>query len=153
MSMPRLAAALFFLHGCVAAPFDGPGFDDGVELEGPFLAAITHTRIAQGEQAAFAAHLDAIKDQQDRHEGFIGRSLRIRLTSRTRWTLTIWQDEDSMMRFVTSGAHLDAMVESSAVIDGVRSAIWTVDDDDDFPPKWTDAMDRLDSQSPDIPWE
>ena len=153
MRFLQLSLFLIALNGCIAAPFEGPGFEDGAVLEGPFLAAITHTRIARGETSAFSDHLKAIKLQQDSHEGFIGRSLRTRLTSRTRWTLTLWQDEDSMMRFVTEGAHLEAIAESATVIDGVRSAIWTIEDDEEFPPSWTDAMDRLEHQSPEVPWQ
>ncbi len=153
MRFSFLPALLLTLCGCIAAPFDGPAFEDNATLEGPFLAAITHTRVAKGEVDAFGDHLDAIKEQQDQHEGFMGRSLRLRVGSRTRWTLTLWQDEDSMMRFVTEGAHLEAMGRSATVIDGVRSAVWVIEDDDAFPPSWNDALDELDKQSPDIPWE
>ncbi len=153
--MRELLCLAFFaiFSGCIAAPFEGPGFDDGAILEGPFMVAVTHTRVAKGQVPAFSDHLDAIKTQQDDHDGFVGRSLRIRLTSRTRWTITIWEDEDSMFRFVTEGAHLEAMLDSSTVIDGVRSAVWTVEDDDAFPPSWNEALTELDLQSPEIPWE
>ena len=148
----RHSLLLTLLTGCLSSSFEGPAFEDGAELQGPFLAAVTHTKVARGEHSAFGDHVLAIEEQQDHHEGFLGRSLRIKAATRTRWTLTLWQDEESMMRFVTEGAHLEAMAVSGEVIDGVRSAVWTIADDEEFPPTWSDALDVLDEQSPDIPW-
>jgi len=151
--MRILSSLLLFgsLAGCIAAPFEGPGFEDGAVLEGPFIVAATHTKILDGGR--FRDHLDAIKRQQDNHDGFVGRSLRTQLPSQTRWTMSIFDSEESMLLFVTEGAHLQAMLDSRETIEGVRSAVWTVENDDEFPPSWSRALDELDRQSPEIPWE
>jgi len=153
MRFSLLFALLTLLTACsVTSPFEGPGFDSEFEPEGTVLAAITHTRIALGATPAFSRHLEAIKLQQDEHEGFIGRSLGNDVPTSIRWTLTLWENEESMMRFVTEGAHLDAMLDSARVIDGVRSAIFTTEVDDEFPPTWERAIAHLEEQSPELPW-
>lgn len=152
---PLITLALFALTtACtVAQPFDGPGVDDAMARRAPLIAAITHTRIAEGGEELFEEQLDAIVEQQDDHEGFVGRSLRTEVPGRIRWTLTVWDDEESMMRFVTEGAHLDAMLNWRGAIDGVRSAVWMIHPDDHFPPTWDEALERLEEQAPRIPWE
>ncbi|MCO4772071.1 MAG: DUF3291 domain-containing protein [Deltaproteobacteria bacterium] len=150
-----LFVVLTLLTGCsVTSPYEGPGFDGDVEPEGTVVAAITHTRIAAGGTTSFSDHLDAIKRQQDVHEGFIGRSLGNDVPTPIRWTLTLWESEESMLRFVTEGAHFDAMLDSSHVIDGVRSAIFTIEaDSEEFPPSWERAIEHLEEQSPELPWK
>jgi heme-degrading monooxygenase HmoA len=119
--------------------------------DGPFLVVATHTRVAKGERRAFGDHVDAIKTQLDGQPGFIGQSLRANMPGRERWTMTVWEDEASMLAFVVSDAHLAAMGQSTTVIDGVYSAAWWVDAEE-LPVSWSDAVEKLNEAAPDEPW-
>lgn len=155
MKVPTILTSLF-LGACAAgSPLSGPGYntDEGVliDSEGPYLMVATHTRIAEGERARFGEHVDAIKLQQDEHPGFMARALRAEAPGRERWTLTMWEDEESVMEFTFSGAHLDAMLDSNSTIDGVYSAGWWVESDE-LPVRWSDVLDELDAEAPEEPW-
>lgn len=151
----RLVALSALAAGCtVASPMTGPGWDGDALLtdaEGPFVAVATHTRIAKGEGAAFDDHVDAITAQLDGQEGFVARSLRAKLPGRERWTLTVWEDEESLAAFVVGGAHADAMGDSATVIEGLYSVSWTVEPDA-MPIEWGDVLDRLAAVEPDPAW-
>jgi heme-degrading monooxygenase HmoA len=144
------------LGACAAgSPLEGPGYniDDGVlrDAAGPYLMVATHTRIAKGERQRFGEHVDAIKLQQDENPGFMARALRAEVPGRERWTLTMWEDEESVMDFTFSGAHLDAMTDPESTIDGVYSAGWWVEADE-LPVEWSDALDELAAEAPEEPW-
>ena len=142
----RTLPVFFLLSACsLAAPLDGPQLDDrgaAVSTEGPVLAVVTHARIASGAGKRFDEHVQAISDQLEQQPGFIGSSLRAKLGTRERWTLTVWEDEVSMMEFVVSGAHLAALSETGEVIDGVRPAHWELDANE-LPIDWSTALDHL----------
>jgi len=144
------------LGGCAAgSSLEGPGYntDDGVliDAEGPYLVVATYTRITKGEKRRFGDHLDAIKQQQDEHPGFMARALRAEVPGRERWTLTMWEDEESLMDFTFTGAHLDAMLDTTTTIDGLYSAGWWVEADQ-LPVEWPEALDELAAETPEDPW-
>ena len=129
----------------VSSGFSGPGYDGALttDAEGPFVAVVTHTRPAKGERKAFGDHVDGIMDQLDTQPGYIGGALRARVMGSERWTLTVWEDEESMHAFVLEGAHRQALETSGTVIDGVRSAMWTLSSEE-VPPSWDEALSHLD---------
>lgn len=148
----RAFAALtpILFAGCaISAPFSGPGWDGELltEAEGPFIAAVTHTRAAKGAGRDFDRHVDAVLDQMEGQPGFIGGSLRGRILGREAWTMTVWEDEASLGAFVGSGAHLEAMVDASTVIEGVWSATYPVTREE-MPPSWSRALDELEKVEP-----
>jgi heme-degrading monooxygenase HmoA len=137
----------------LSTPFSGPGFDEGLvtDAPGPFVAVATHTRASRGMGGAFDDHVSAVTDQLATQPGFVGGSLRGRLLGREAWTLTVWEDEESLADFVSSGAHLEAMNDAPDVIDGVYYASWSVARDE-MPPSWDDALDHLADAEPDHLW-
>ncbi len=151
----RVLPLVLLSAGAAGSPLKGPGYDpdEGVltDAEGPFLMIATHTRIAKGERSRFNDHVDAITRQQDRHEGFMARALRREALGRERWTMTMWEDEASAFDFTFSGAHLAAMQDADASIDGVYSASWWVEEDE-LPVVWPEVLDELDAVAPDAPW-
>jgi heme-degrading monooxygenase HmoA len=137
-----------------ASPFQGPGFDGELitDAPGPFQAVATHTRAKSGSVGAFGDAVAAVEEQLDTQPGFIGSSLRARMPGRERWTLTVWEDEESLLAFVTSGAHLEAMVDQAELIDGVYSARWVVEPGE-LPLDWSDVLHQLEQVAPADPWE
>ena len=78
----------------------------------------------------------------------VGYSLRGRVPGRERWTVSVWESEEDLLAFVTTGAHADAMAEAGTVIDGVWSATYLVEAAD-LPPAWDTALDHLAEVEPD----
>lgn len=151
MSVRSLAAlAPILLAGCaISQPFSGPGWDGELitDAEGPFVTAVTHTRAAKGAGKEFDRHVDAVLDQMEEQPGFIGGSLRGRIIGREAWTMTVWEDEASLGAFVGGGAHLEAMVDASSVVDGVWSVTYSVTREE-MPPSWSHALDELEKVEP-----
>ncbi|WP_347303870.1 DUF3291 domain-containing protein [Croceibacterium sp. TMG7-5b_MA50] len=86
--------------------------------------------------------LDTLRTlRQTRHAaGFIGGSL---LDDRklTFWTMTLWHDQASMKRYMTSGAHLKAMPKLLGWCDEASVVHWT--QADGIAPDWREADRRM----------
>lgn len=126
-------------------PLEGPGYTEagGFLIDADTLVvAVTYADIASGQRGAFDDHVDAITAQADASPGFVARSLRGKVPGREVWTLTVWEDEDSLLGFATSGAHLEAMSAYVELTDAAYSQTWTIDADE-MPVDWDDALARL----------
>ena len=139
--------------GCeLAQPFEGPGFSLGegltTDAPGPFLAATTHLTLKEGAevQQRFDALMSAISEELPETPGFVGVSL-AQGTEGYR-TLTVWEDEAAMLGWVTSPAHIDAMVATPDIINEGRTTHWTMTRDELLagPPSWDDAKARVAAQ-------
>ena len=60
---------------------------------------------------------------------------------RTFWTMTLWDNADSMRAFMTSGAHMQAMPKLLHWCDQASVAHWQTDED--TLPSWEDAAQRM----------
>jgi len=129
----------------MSGPFEGPGWDGELTTahEGPFLAVVTWARQARGEQKAFGAYVDTVSDQLDEAEGLVGYALRGELPGREVWTVTVWESEEAMRDFVTSGAHLIAMGAADQVVEEFDSAHLEVTAEE-LPLDWDVLLDALD---------
>ena len=150
--MTRCTLLFLTITACGPAerPFEGPGFDaeSGVTTtaEGPFFAVVTHAGVAKGQVKDFEAHVAAIMTQLDEGQsGYVGSSLRGQ--GLDRWTLTVWEDEESLGAFAFGEVHLAAMAETGTLTDVSRSTSWTIQPDA-MPPSWDDALDKLDADRP-----
>lgn len=126
--------------------FIGPGFEEGTYISkyaGPFLVAVTHARSASGQSAAFGDHVEAIEQQIATSDGLIGYSLRGDIPGRDNWTLSIWESEEDMVEFMTTGAHLAAMGDAGTVLEEGHFEWWEEADPAAMPPVWSEALDRL----------
>lgn len=153
MTLFRALPVLLLAAACTpSSPLKGPGLnDDGslrIDADGPFLVVVTHTKIAKGERKAFNEHVEAVDEQLDAQSGFVARSLRAEMFGRERWTMTVWTDELSMLDFVTSGAHVQAMQDTATVLDGLHTASFEVSKAE-MPPTWDQALAELDIVEPD----
>jgi quinol monooxygenase YgiN len=137
--MILLALAACNLH----TPFDGPGMADGAlatDHEGPFVVAVTYARSAPGEGRRFGDHVTAIEEQLADADGLVGYSLRGDLVGRDNWTLSVWESEDALLAFLTTGAHLAALGEAGTVLQDSRFASWDEPDRAALPPTWDQAL-------------
>ena len=55
------------------------------------------------------------------------------------WTLTAWQDKESMMRFRNNGTHMEAMKKSRELSSDMKSLNW----EGEKLPGWREAAHRL----------
>jgi hypothetical protein len=78
--------------------------------------------------------------QTRRAEGFLSGSL---LADRkfTFWTMTLWSDQASMKRYMTSGSHLKAMPKLLGWCDEASVVHWT--QEDGTAPDWQEADRRM----------
>jgi heme-degrading monooxygenase HmoA len=88
----------------------------------------------------FAMHTFRSIKQVQRSPGFKGGSL---LTDRrwTFWTMTVWDSQESMRRFMTNGSHRGAMPHLLDWCDEASVVHW--DQPEDALPTWDEAYRRL----------
>ena len=141
--------ALTFALACTPAePLEGPGYNetDGLLIDAEELVvAITYADVAAGQKRAFNDHVEAVVEQTEESPGFVARSLRGEIPGREVWTLTVWEDEESLLAFATSGAHLEAMSEYAALTEVAESRTWTIDASE-MPVDWDDALLHLEEE-------
>ena len=71
-------------------------------------------------------------------------ALTLREANHTFWTCTVWQGEDAMRTFMTSGAHRNAMPHLLEWCDEASVAHWHQDNPE--PPAWSEVYRRLQSE-------
>lgn len=126
------------LYGCeepelaVLRPLAGPGYDPQTGLVGePQDSYVMHTTQIMlrpdGEAQGYFFELnDAVSQQLETTAGLVGYSLAIEPTCGFLRTMGVWESEEAMYGFVTSGAHLEAMSHSTEVAITGRVAHATV---------------------------
>ena len=92
----------------------------------------------------FFGHVRAIQGQLQRAEGLVGYSLRAKPFKRDYWTLSVWNHEASLMRFVRNLPHRDVMRSLSVDMGSTQFVRWRLSGSD-TPPRWEDALRRLDA--------
>jgi hypothetical protein len=89
---------------------------------------------------AFAIHTSRSLSQVKKAPGFLDGSL-LPEKGWIFWTMTAWDSEESMRRFMTSGAHKKAMPRLLDWCDEASVAHWT--QPDAALPTWKDAAERM----------
>ena len=88
-----------------------------------------------------------IQQQLRSTPGVIGYSLRARILSRNFWTLSVWQDQNTLMDFVAQIPHGDAMKAMIPHMGSSKFAQWKVTGSS-LPLRWDKAMQRLQPGAP-----
>ncbi|MEM7151270.1 MAG: hypothetical protein AAF799_00435 [Myxococcota bacterium] len=141
------------LYGCedpdftVFQPLTGPGIDPetGMLLEPIHDSYLLHTTqiMARPEaMAEFFAANESVLAQLGQTEGLVGFSIAIEPNCGFARTLGIWEDERSMLLFIGTGAHLDAMTEVADLAVTARSTTWTANGAD-MPLTWAVALEAI----------
>ncbi len=101
-------------------PFTGPGVVDGAIPPGRYVIAATYLQGKPTQQAMslFQSLVDPISRSLPTTEGLIGARFGNSNTCLTARTLSVWKDEASMYRFVTSASHATAMGKTSELSRG-----------------------------------
>lgn len=102
------------------AGFTGPGVVDGGIPAGHYVIAATYLQGKPTQQAMslFQSLVDPITRELPTTDGLIGARFGNSSTCLTARTLTVWRDEASMYRFVTSAPHAAAMGKTSELSRG-----------------------------------
>ena len=88
-----------------------------------------------------------IQQQLRSTPGVIGYSLRARILSRNFWTLSVWQDQITLMDFVAKIPHGEAMKAMFPHMGSSKFTQWKVAGSS-LPLRWDEAMQRLQPGAP-----
>ena len=91
----------------------------------------------------FLRHAIPSFNQSTQAEGNLATTTR-RTSGNAFWTLTVWENEASMRRYMTSGAHRKAMPKLAEWCDEASTAHWHQDSSD--LPSWEEAEQRMMAQ-------
>ena len=106
-----LATLAVNLGGCaISTPFNWPGLKDSTITPGrEAVVSITHVIVKPGQTSAFFRETMAVHDGMGKTPGMIGYSVRREIFGTQGWTVSVWQDEESLRRFVFTPQHMQAM--------------------------------------------
>ncbi|MEM8955389.1 MAG: antibiotic biosynthesis monooxygenase family protein [Verrucomicrobiota bacterium] len=116
--------------GHIGYSFRGPGYDPDRGLlyrpDGPIIVAVTVGEIERGERRAFFKRLHEVRGAMLRQRGLIGYGLRKEILGDRVWTLSAWEDRESLNQFVRSEAHQRAIDRGGIPAGTVHSVIFEV---------------------------
>jgi len=113
-----------------------------VEPEAEYPVLLTYLPMRRlSRLPGFLGYVRRIQKQLDRTEGLVGYSLLARPLRSNYWTLSVWQDEEALRRFVREPPHRNAMQELPRYLSGFRTTRWTATGRT-LPPTWKDALAR-----------
>jgi len=78
-------------------------------------------------------------------EGLVGYSLDANVANRKFWTLSVWEDEESLMRFVGRNPHARVMTDLLLHMGQTEFIHWKVSGSS-VPPDWEEAKGRMSEQ-------
>lgn len=119
--------SLSCLTSCkIATPFRGPGYDSEAAQSKDQVVIVALTHVVLGTDSAlnqkFWDFVFAIEKDLPTTNGALGHSVRKKLFSDEGWTMSVWSDEESLLKFVNSGLHKRAVEEAGSAIKSVRYA-------------------------------
>jgi heme-degrading monooxygenase HmoA len=142
---PHLAAALaLLLGGCtIATPFREAS-PAGPEAGGEVIVALTEATLGPDRAArtAFWDGVRAVEQSLPDQRGLVGYALRRELLGSRAWTMTVWESEEDLARFVRSQAHGAAIRTGAPALAGQRFASVTRPRAAG-PMPWAEALDVL----------
>lgn len=146
--MPRLAATLSLvalLGGCAfATPYRPAAQAPDAEPGETAVIALTEATLGpdRAARAAFWDGVRAVERDLPNQPGLLGHSLRRELLGNKAWTMTVWESQAALDRFVASPAHRAAMRAGNPAVAGQRFA--TVSRPRTAGPlPWAEALDVL----------
>jgi quinol monooxygenase YgiN len=115
-----ISALLALLAGCsVSTPFrwlDETPAGLAATPDAQVIVAVTHATIDASRRKIFDQGAQRVIDSLLTQPGLIGYSVRRQLFGNEVWTATVWTDEASLLQFVQSPAHLQAVREGNIAI-------------------------------------
>jgi hypothetical protein len=93
----------------------------------------------------FLRHVRAIQRQLRGTKGLLGYSFDAHPLARRSWTLSVWEDEGSLMEFVRTGSHLGTMGALRGKMGRTMFVRWKAEGSE-IPPSWDGALARQRSE-------
>ena len=117
-------ALLSLLSGCffLVAPFKASDQFSSVSLDKPVVVGITHVTLGSKSDSnkIFWDSTHRVIESLPDHQGYLGHKVRKRLFVNEAWTMTIWEDEGALDRFVSSEQHRSAMAQGLPAVKAAR---------------------------------
>lgn len=140
-----LGLAALVLSGCsLAMPFRENPDAPAQAKAGPAIAAITEAQVG-GDRAARSRFWEGtrlVERSLRQQPGFLGHSMRRDLLGNRVWTMTVWQSEADLLRFVKSDAHREAIrIGREAVVTGRFARVPLAPGETSLP--WAKALEAL----------
>ena len=108
-----------------------------------YLALITFLpRKSYWSIFSFLRLVRSIQSQLKNSKGLIGYSMRTQLLGKKAWTLSVWQDENSLQEFVYKTPHADTMGRPVLQPGKSKFVRWKLAGSN-TPPSWDDAFQQL----------
>ena len=147
---PVRAIALFTalvavpLGGCTVGTPYRESRPAGGEPQGLVVIALTEATLGpdRAARAAFWEGVRAVESDLPNQQGLLGHALRRELFGNRAWTMTVWESERDLDRFVTAPVHAQAIRAGSAAVVGQRFATITRPRAA-VPLPWAEALDVL----------
>jgi hypothetical protein len=113
-----------------------------VDLAKEYLALLTYLPLRKYSKIPrFMRFSFQIQKQMRETPGAIGYSLRAKILPRDFWTLSVWENERSLMDFVGKVPHAEAMKSIAAHMARTKFTRWKLPGSA-VPPSWEEAMKR-----------
>lgn len=91
---------------------------------------------------AFVRLIPQIRAQMGRARGAVGYSLRAQVMRGTYWTVSAWEDEESLAAFALSAPHIDVMRALRAHLDPHAAVVWRASGQE-IPVRFAEGRARL----------
>ena len=125
--MKYLIFLLLLIQSCaISTPFKGPKYDEETETMKAdpnkiVILALTNAKLNDNGDDEFMERSQEIHDLIEENEGYMGGSVRFEIFGDQVWTMTVWEDEKSLEKFVDGRRHLDAMYMTNRAMDEFRT--------------------------------
>ena len=86
-----------------------------------------------------------IQGQLKTAKGLVGYSMQMELLGKKGGMLSVWENESALNEFAHAGQHSQAMEKLKPSLNWRKLARWSISGSD-VPPKWADALTRIQSQ-------
>lgn len=116
-----LLASLPLLGACtISMPLSyGPTGREGLP-EDRLQVSITHATLYPDKRRVFDEQTMLVYREMDKQPGLVAYAIRRELFGNQVWTISVWRDQDSRMRFFMSDVHQRAIYMSQDAIESVR---------------------------------
>ena len=141
---------VLFFSSCSFSPkFSGPKFDIKtnklmINPNQEVVLALTNAKLLRSKRSGFDSRSREIFKNIKSYDGYIGGTVKVEVFGDEVWTMTVWEDEISLNKFVESSRHLDAMYMTSDAMVKFKHTHLKVQAKD-LPYSWSQVQNILDS--------
>ena len=134
--------------------FDWTTFTEGSPPVGqPLLLVVSRVKASEGDLTRFTNYMPHVREQLCKSKGLVGVSMRVLEEESELWSVSVWEDFDSVQTFLTTGPHGRAREHLSDMVDLPHFAYhWFVFDDlTTMPLSWEEVegiIKRVDQVTP-----